>query len=144
MTLTADQNKIFKALQPLEPKGSINFVTSLRIAHVSTSTIHIACYYSMVCVCVSVDSEAQTEQESEDEDRHLHRQSPHCHRQRGVCLYVHVRVVNAIQCTPQLMKLAKRLKKEKVTVDVVNFGETVSQTLFQTLSYVTRNCGCTG
>ena len=35
MTLTIDQNKIFKALQPLEPKGSVNFVTSIRIAHVS-------------------------------------------------------------------------------------------------------------
>ena len=29
----------------------------------------------------------------------------------------------------QLIKLAKRLKKEKVAVDIVNFGETVSGVL---------------
>lgn len=37
VTLTTDQNKIFKALQPLEPKGNVNFVTAIRIAHVSST-----------------------------------------------------------------------------------------------------------
>ena len=34
VTLTNDTNKIFKALQMLEPKGSVNFITGIRIAHV--------------------------------------------------------------------------------------------------------------
>ena len=35
VTLTNDNNKIFKALQAVEPAGRINFVTGVRIAHVS-------------------------------------------------------------------------------------------------------------
>ena len=35
VTLTNDTNKIFKALQGLEPKGAVKFITGLRIAHVS-------------------------------------------------------------------------------------------------------------
>lgn len=34
VTLTNDTNKIFKALQSLEPKGAMKFITGLRIAHV--------------------------------------------------------------------------------------------------------------
>ena len=49
VTLTSDQNKIFKALQSLEPKGSINFITSLRIAHVSiVQTYHTHQMYNGV------------------------------------------------------------------------------------------------
>ena len=41
VTLTTDRNKIFKALQPLEPKpGTINFVTAIRIAYVSNTHTH--------------------------------------------------------------------------------------------------------
>ena len=45
VTLTNDLSKIFKALQQLEPKGKVNFITGLRIAHVSLSTllhVHVA------------------------------------------------------------------------------------------------------
>ena len=35
VTLTNDNNKVFKALQSLEPKGNIRFITGVRIAHVS-------------------------------------------------------------------------------------------------------------
>ncbi len=34
VTLTNDNNKVFKALQSVEPVGKINFVTGVRIAHV--------------------------------------------------------------------------------------------------------------
>ena len=34
VTLTNDSNKIFKALQSVEPKGNVNFTTGIRIAHV--------------------------------------------------------------------------------------------------------------
>ena len=88
VTLTSDQNKIFKALQPLEPKGSVNFVTSLRIAHVSIiqTTVHLGMHMCMHCLvlhnvcvlCGSVGSEAPTEQEPEDEGCGIHRQSSNC------------------------------------------------------------------
>ena len=51
-----------------------------------------------------------------------------------------------ILCDSQLTKLAKRLKKEKVTIDIVSFGETVSVylpptlPLYQLLLPVGRKC----
>ena len=39
VTLTNDPNKIFKALQGIEPKGVVNFVTGIRIAHVSMGAV---------------------------------------------------------------------------------------------------------
>jgi len=37
--------------------------------------------------------------------------------------------VNVCLFTSKLVKLAKKLKKEKVNIDIVNFGEDVSGTL---------------
>lgn len=34
VTLTNEANKIFKALQVVQPKGAVNFITGIRIAHV--------------------------------------------------------------------------------------------------------------
>ena len=52
VTLTPDQNKIFKALQPMEPNGSVNFVTGIRIAHVSIQlTTCNFCTVYVCCVC---------------------------------------------------------------------------------------------
>jgi 26S proteasome regulatory subunit N10 len=84
VTLTTDQNKIFKALQPLEPKGSVKFVTAIRIAHLTLK-----------------------------------------HRQNKNQKMKIVAFIGSPITTPEkeLAKLAKRLKKEKVTVDIVNFGE---------------------
>ena len=55
--------------------------------------------------------------------------------------------VTYILCDSQLTKLAKRLKKEKVTIDIVSFGETVSVylppttlPLYQLLLPVGRKC----
>lgn len=52
VTLTTDQNKIFKALQPLEPKGTINFVTAIRIAHVSNTHTHVQPLFSTTIILV--------------------------------------------------------------------------------------------
>lgn len=41
MTLTTDVNKVLKALQQLEPKGHINLISGLRIAHVSANRSRI-------------------------------------------------------------------------------------------------------
>ncbi|CAI8050696.1 26S proteasome non-ATPase regulatory subunit 4 [Geodia barretti] len=85
VTLTSDQNKIFKALQPLEPKGSVNFVTSLRIAHLALK----------------------------------HRQNKN--QKMKVVAFIGSPLTVSDK---ELTKLAKRLKKEKVTIDIVSFGET--------------------
>lgn len=84
VTLTTDQNKIFKALQPLEPKGTINFVTAIRIAHLALK----------------------------------HRQNKN--QKMRIVAFIGSPVTTTEK---ELTKLAKRLKKEKVTVDIVNFGE---------------------
>ncbi|VDQ07218.1 unnamed protein product, partial [Trichobilharzia regenti] len=69
-TLTNDVSKIYNRLHLVEPKGSIIFCSSIRIAHLALR----------------------------------HRQLRH-------------------QKMRILIKLAKRLKKEKVNVDIINFGE---------------------
>ena len=52
VTLTNDLNKIFKSLQSLEPKGKINFVTGIRIAHVSNYIHTLVAVYMYMSTCV--------------------------------------------------------------------------------------------
>lgn len=51
VTLTNDLNKIFKSLQSLEPKGKINFVTGIRIAHVSNYIHTLVAVYMYMSTC---------------------------------------------------------------------------------------------
>lgn len=48
-------------------------------------------------------------------------------QQRSVCLCEVCHLPSCISPSSQLVKLAKRLKKEKVNVDIINFGEEVSK-----------------
>ncbi|XP_064382965.1 26S proteasome non-ATPase regulatory subunit 4-like [Halichondria panicea] len=84
VTLTNDNNKIFKALQAVEPAGRINFVTGVRIAHLSLK--HRQNKNQKMRIIVFVGSPVGSEEK-------------------------------------ELVRLAKRLKKEKVSVDIINFGE---------------------
>nr|XP_037275030.1 26S proteasome non-ATPase regulatory subunit 4-like isoform X2 [Rhipicephalus microplus] len=83
-TLTADVGRLLSKLHQVQPKGDINFLTAIRIAHLVLK----------------------------------HRQGKN-HKMRIV-----VFVGSPIETdSKELTKLAKRLKKEKVNVDIVNFGE---------------------
>ncbi|KAF8568974.1 hypothetical protein P879_01800 [Paragonimus westermani] len=83
-TLTNDSSKIYNRLHTVEPKGTISFCTSIRIAHLALR----------------------------------HRQLRH-QKMRIVCF-----VGSPIMDDDKAMTdLAKHLKKEKVTVDIINFGE---------------------
>ncbi|CAH8534878.1 unnamed protein product [Heterobilharzia americana] len=83
-TLTNDVSKIYNRLHLVEPKGSIIFCSSIRIAHLALR----------------------------------HRQLRH-QKMRIVCF-----IGSPIEESEEdLIKLAKRLKKEKVNVDIINFGE---------------------
>lgn len=83
-TLTTDVGRLLSKLHQVQPKGDINFVTAIRIAHLVLK----------------------------------HRQGKN-HKMRIV-----VFVGSPIETdSKELSKLAKRLKKEKVNVDIVNFGE---------------------
>jgi len=89
VTLTTDVGKLLAKLHQIQPKGTISFVSAIRIAHLVLK----------------------------------HRQGKN-HRQRIV-----VFVGSPIsEDEKELVKLAKRLRKEKVNVDVVNFGEEVINT----------------
>ncbi|XP_041346749.1 26S proteasome non-ATPase regulatory subunit 4-like [Gigantopelta aegis] len=82
--LTTDYNKIAKSLQTVEPKGSIKFLTGIRIAHLVLK----------------------------------HRLNRN-HRTRIIAF-----VASPIsEDMKEMERLAKRLKKEKIHVDVVSFGE---------------------
>nr|CAH8851647.1 unnamed protein product [Trichobilharzia regenti] len=83
-TLTNDVSKIYNRLHLVEPKGSIIFCSSIRIAHLALR----------------------------------HRQLRH-QKMRIVCFIGSP----IIEDEKELIKLAKRLKKEKVNVDIINFGE---------------------
>lgn len=86
-TLTTDVGRILSKLHQIQPNGTINFLTGIRIAHLALK----------------------------------HRQGKN-HKMRIV-----VFVGSPVEADEkELLKLAKRLKKEKVNVDVVNFGEDVS------------------
>ncbi|XP_077501585.1 regulatory particle non-ATPase 10 isoform X2 [Amblyomma americanum] len=83
-TLTTDVGRLLSKLHQVQPKGDINFLTAIRIAHLVLK----------------------------------HRQGKN-HKMRIV-----VFVGSPIETdSRELSKLAKRLKKEKVNVDIVNFGE---------------------
>lgn len=56
-----------------------------------------------------------------------------------MCLsYLIVPSLSPFLLNPKLVKLAKRLKKEKVNVDIINFGEEV-----RVFSYLTQYCRLT-
>ncbi|KAL5471005.1 hypothetical protein EMCRGX_G029076 [Ephydatia muelleri] len=89
VTLTTDLNKVLKALQQLEPKGHINLISGLRIAHLALK----------------------------------HRQN------KNQKIRIIAFVGSPLDADPkELQKLARRLKKEKVNVDIVNFGEDEANT----------------
>ncbi|KAK4471085.1 hypothetical protein MN116_004545 [Schistosoma mekongi] len=83
-TLTNDVSKIYNRLHLVEPKGSIIFCSSIRVAHLALR----------------------------------HRQLRH-QKMRIVCFIGSP----ILEDEKELIKLAKRLKKEKVNVDIINFGE---------------------
>ncbi|XP_022706960.1 26S proteasome non-ATPase regulatory subunit 4-like [Varroa jacobsoni] len=83
-TLTSDVNRLLAKLHSVEPQGSLQLISGLRIAHLVLK----------------------------------HRQGKN-HKMRIVCF-----VGSPIACdAKEMVKLAKRLKKENVNVDVINFGE---------------------
>ncbi|OQR68962.1 26S proteasome non-ATPase regulatory subunit 4-like [Tropilaelaps mercedesae] len=83
-TLTSDVNRLLAKLHAVEPQGSLQLISGLRIAHLVLK----------------------------------HRQGKN-HKMRIVCF-----VGSPIACDKkEMVKLAKRLKKENVNVDVINFGE---------------------
>lgn len=83
-TLTSDVGRIFSKMHLVQPKGDINLLTGIRIAHLVLK----------------------------------HRQGKN-HKMRIVA-FVGSPINNE---ETELVKLAKRLKKEKVNVDIVSFGD---------------------
>ncbi|XP_055385883.1 26S proteasome non-ATPase regulatory subunit 4 [Condylostylus longicornis] len=83
-TLTSDVGRVFSKMHLVQPKGEINLLTGIRIAHLVLK----------------------------------HRQGKN-HKMR-IVVFVGSPVINE---EADLVKLAKRLKKEKVNVDIVCFGD---------------------
>ncbi|KAH8370505.1 hypothetical protein KR093_003806, partial [Drosophila rubida] len=83
-TLTSDVGRIFSKMHLIQPKGEINMLTGIRIAHLVLK----------------------------------HRQGKN-HKMR-IVVFVGSPITNE---EGELVKQAKRLKKEKVNVDIVSFGD---------------------
>lgn len=83
-TLTSDVGRILSKLHRVQPRGDINLLTGIRIAHLALK--HRQGKNHKMRIIVFVGSPINTDEK-------------------------------------ELVKLAKRLKKEKVTCDVVSFGE---------------------
>jgi len=86
-TLTSDVGRILSKLHRVQPQGTINLLTGIRIAHLALK--HRQGKNHKMRIVAFVGSPVETEEK-------------------------------------ELVKLAKRLKKEKVNVDIVSFGEEVS------------------
>ncbi|XP_023702773.1 26S proteasome non-ATPase regulatory subunit 4 isoform X2 [Cryptotermes secundus] len=86
-TLTSDVGRILSKLHQVQPQGTINLLTGIRIAHLALK--HRQGKNHKMRIVAFVGSPVETEEK-------------------------------------ELVKLAKRLKKEKVNVDIVSFGEEVS------------------
>ncbi|EDW77574.1 uncharacterized protein Dwil_GK24574 [Drosophila willistoni] len=86
-TLTTDVGRIFSKLHLIQPKGNINLITGIRIAHLVLK--HRQGKNHKMRIVVFVGSPLQNEE-------------------------------------GELVKQAKRLKKEKVNVDIVSFGDHVN------------------
>lgn len=99
-TLTSDVGRILSKLHQVQPNGTLDLMTSIRVAHLALK----------------------------------HRQGKN-HKMRIV-----VFVGSPIEMdVKEMEKLAKRLKKEKVSVDIVNFGEEIANTEKLTAFITTLN-----
>lgn len=109
-TLTSDVGRILSKLHQVQPNGSMNLLTGIRIAHVSVQITFFACIWKSYLWSIRLFQLALK-----------HRQGKN-HKMRIV-----VFVGSPITADEKdLVKLAKRLKKEKVNVDLVSFGEELS------------------
>jgi len=109
-TLTSDVARILSKLHQVQPNGTINLMTGIRIAHVS------------IFIVVGL-----WKPKYELMTRRLHSclQLALKHRQgKNHKMRIVVFVGSPVETDEkELIKLAKRLKKEKVNVDLVSFGE---------------------
>ncbi|KAK1895959.1 26S proteasome non-ATPase regulatory subunit 4 [Dissostichus eleginoides] len=100
-TLTPDTGRILSKLHAVQPIGNISFCTGIRVAHVS--------FVNFITHCVN------------PEPKNLalkHRQGKN-HKMRIIAF-----VGSPVEDNDKdMVKMAKRLKKEKVNVDIINFGE---------------------
>ncbi|CAG2059328.1 unnamed protein product [Timema podura] len=143
-TLTSDVGRILSKLHQVEPNGNINLVTGIRIAHRNVE--FIGSVHTFVCkenvkpfrknhpqytrtrsnlnlpiIGSLVYCKSNTLDHVATELALKHRQGKN-HKMR-IVIFVGSPVETEEK---ELVKLAKRLKKEKVNVDVVSFGEEVS------------------
>jgi len=88
-TLTTDVGRIMSKLHQVQPKGEINFISGIRIAHLALR--HRQGRNHKLRIVVFVGSPITTDEKD-------------------------------------MTKLAKRLKKEKVGIDIINFGEDAANT----------------
>ncbi|KAL7977984.1 hypothetical protein Chor_004971 [Crotalus horridus] len=104
-TLTPDTGRILSKLHSVQPRGRITFCTGIRVAHLALK--HRQGKNHKMRIIAFVGSPV------EDNEKDV---AP----SKGVCSK---RIFHL-----QLVKLAKRLKKEKVNVDIINFGEEEANT----------------
>ncbi|KAL8586003.1 hypothetical protein ACOMHN_045389 [Nucella lapillus] len=135
VTLTTDVGRILARLHQVQPKGNMSFLNGVRVAHLALKhrqgrnhKMRIVC--CTVYLCLSC-SEAQAGPQPQDAYCLLysvlvpllqlalkHRQGRN-HKMRIVAF-----VGSPIEEEDkEIVKVAKKLKKEKVNVDVINFGE---------------------
>uniref|UniRef100_A0A8C3A280 26S proteasome non-ATPase regulatory subunit 4 n=1 Tax=Cyclopterus lumpus TaxID=8103 RepID=A0A8C3A280_CYCLU len=103
-TLTPDSGRLLSKLHAIQPKGNICFCTGIRVAHLALK--HRQGKNHKMRIIAFVGSPVEDNEKDSEKV---------CHSTFSHCLY-------HCQCT-SLVKLAKRLKKEKVNVDIINFGE---------------------
>lgn len=103
-TLTGDVGRILSKLHLVQPNGNVNLVTGIRIAHVRLNNSN----FSAINLNKTFHFQLVLK----------HRQGKN-HKMRIVLFIGSPLVADE----GEVVKLAKRLKKEKVNVDIVSFGD---------------------
>ncbi|KAK2572448.1 26S proteasome non-ATPase regulatory subunit 4 [Acropora cervicornis] len=109
VTLTSDVGKILASLHRVQSKGEINFLTAVKIAHLVLKHRQGKNHKMRIVVFVGSPVDAD-----EKDVRHSTMMES---------FIFFICSVNVCLFTSKLVKLAKKLKKEKVNIDIVNFGE---------------------
>uniref|UniRef100_A0A8C2JAE9 26S proteasome non-ATPase regulatory subunit 4 n=1 Tax=Cyprinus carpio TaxID=7962 RepID=A0A8C2JAE9_CYPCA len=122
-TLTPDTGRILSKLHAVQPIGVISFCTGIRVAHLALKHRQGKNHKMRIIAFVGSPVEDQEKDVSSFFFMYLGVNASHEYIYKGQCNVLLTCSFVSPTCLTQLVKMAKRLKKEKVSVDIINFGE---------------------
>nr|XP_008982589.1 26S proteasome non-ATPase regulatory subunit 4 isoform X2 [Callithrix jacchus] len=119
-TLTPDTGRILSKLHTVQPKGKITFCTGIRVAHLALK--HRQGKNHKMRIIAFVGSPVEDNEKDVSPSGSWGMWAAHVW-DRSFSPQENLAEASGSSLWGKLVKLAKRLKKEKVNVDIINFGE---------------------